>query len=74
MEVLKAKQQQRIYAFMEEHGSITPMDAFSKLGITKLSTRIGEMMRKGIDIEKTMCHGTNADGDPVHYMSYSLRG
>ena len=71
---IKAGQQRKIYAFMTEHGSITPMDAFSKLGITKLSTRIGEMMRKGIDIEKTMCHGTNAYGEPVRYMSYSLRG
>lgn len=35
-------QHERILRFLDENGSITPMEAFSELGITKLSTRIGE--------------------------------
>ena len=43
-------QHERILQYMDVHGSITPMEAFSELGITKLSTRIGEMIASGISI------------------------
>lgn len=60
-------QQQRIYSFMKANGSITPMDAFRHLSITKLSTRIGEMKREGIRIGSEMVHGKES-----RYMRYWL--
>lgn len=63
-------QHDRILRYMNEHGSITPMEAFSELGITKLSTRVGEMIADGIAIEKEREHGTNRYGDKVSYMRY----
>jgi len=62
----------RIIAFMEAHGSITPMEAFRELGETKLSTRIGEMRRKGVEIEQERETGTNRHGQTVRYMRYRL--
>ncbi len=64
-------QHERILAFIESHGSITPMDAFSELGITKLSTRIGEMIESGISIEKHREKGRNRFGEKVNYMRYT---
>jgi len=43
---------ERIYDYMDRFGSITPMEAFRDLGETKLATRIGEMRRKGIEIDQ----------------------
>ena len=64
-------QHERILRFMDEHGSITPMEAFSELGITKLSTRVGEMIASGIKIEKQREKGTNRFGEKVNYMRYT---
>lgn len=64
------RQHERILAYINEHGSITPMEAFSELGITKLSTRIGEMIVDGIEIEKEREQGINRFGEKVTYMRY----
>ena len=45
-------QYELILAYIEEHGSITTMEAFVDLGITKLSTRISELIRRGVKISK----------------------
>lgn len=64
------RQHERILAYINEYGSITPMEAFSELGITKLSTRIGEMIVDGIEIEKKREQGINRFGEKVTYMRY----
>ena len=65
------KQHERISQYLDEFGSITPMEAFAYLGITKLSTRIGEMIRNGVKIEKTMEVSKNRFGEKVSYMRYT---
>lgn len=65
---------ERIYDYMDRFGSITPMEAFRDLGETKLATRIGEMRRKGIEIDQAECESQNRFGDTVRYMRYWLRG
>lgn len=64
---MKETQHQKIYDYMKNVGSISPMDAFRKLGITKLSTRIGEMRRKGIRIGSEMVYTETS-----RYMKYWL--
>ena len=63
-------QQERILKYMDDFGSITPMEAFMDLGITKLSSRISEMIRHGIQIEKSMEFTSNRYGQPVRFMRY----
>ena len=63
---------QRIFEYMDKFGSISPMEAFADLGETKLSTRIGEMRRRGIEIEGREEIGKNRYGQPVRYMRYRL--
>lgn len=63
-------QRERILAYIDEFGSITPMEAFADLGITKLATRVSEIIRCGVPIHKEMETGRNRYGDPVRYMRY----
>lgn len=63
-------QHKAILDYLEAHGSISPMQAFSDLGITKLSTRISEMIRRGYKFRKIPTEGKNRYGEPVRYMRY----
>lgn len=56
--------------FIFRHGSITPMDAFHHLGITKLATRISEMKALGIQFSQVYEPGHNESGKKVHFMRY----
>ena len=66
-------QSERIIAYIEKYGSITPYEAFADLGITKLATRISEMTAQGMEFDKKMETSKNRYGQEVHYMRYSLR-
>lgn len=43
-------QAERVIEFIEKHGSITDLDAFSDLGVRRLSARIFELRAKGNQI------------------------
>lgn len=63
-------QQTDILLFILTHGSITPMDAFSVLHITKLATRISEMKALGIQFDQVYESRKNGEGKSVRYMRY----
>lgn len=65
-------QYEKILQYMNDFGSITPMEAFSDLGITKLATRISEMRKDGIAFHQEWESSKNRYGDNVRYMRYSL--
>lgn len=64
-------QHELILKYLEDFGSISPLEAFKDLGITKLATRISEMSRNGINFQKKMESSKNRYGAKVHYMRYS---
>ena len=64
-------QYERILGYINEFGSISPMEAFNDLGITKLSTRISEMRADGIEFNQTWETRKNRFGEKVRYMRYS---
>lgn len=66
-------QYELILLWLRENGSITPMEAFNHLGITKLATRIGEMIRNGVKIIKTREEGLNRYGVKTHWVKYTLK-
>lgn len=66
-------QHERILIYIRMHGSITPMDAFNDLGITKLATRISELKREGVKFEQDFESRENRFGEKVHYMRYRLK-
>ena len=67
----KENQHKKIWNLMEEKPEgITPMDAWNILFITKLATRIGEMIRMGYPIEKIPEARANANDEMRRYMRY----
>lgn len=65
-------QRERIYDYMIVFGSITPMEAFADLGITKLATRVSEMREEGIHIIGEWESKKNRFGKTIRYMRYRL--
>lgn len=63
-------QQIHILWYINEFGSISPMEAFSDLGITKLATRISEMKVLGISFGQDYESRENRFGKSVRYMRY----
>jgi hypothetical protein len=59
-----------ILKYLDDFGSITPFEAFSELGITKLATRVSEMIRDGQRIKKTLMETKNRYGESVRFMKY----
>lgn len=65
-------QREAIIEYITEFGSITPMEAFSDLGITKLATRISEMRKDGWTFKIETVKKKNRYGKPVYYCKYSF--
>ena len=65
-------QKELILNYIIEFGSITPMEAYSDLGITKLATRISEMRKEGIEFKIDQGKGKNRYGKTTRYARYSL--
>ncbi len=62
----------RILAYINKNGSITSMEAFKDLGITRLSARIKELREMGYDIRTVMMESENRYSEPVRYGKYIL--
>ena len=65
----KATQNRRILQFLDEHGSITPMEAIENLGVMRLAARIKELEAVGHRFDHEMVYGQGQYGG-VHYMRY----
>lgn len=63
-------QHEMILDYLNRFGSISPMEAFMDLGITKLATRISEMRKNGVEFSKVMESRKNRFGKTCHYMRY----
>ena len=65
-------QSEMVLDYMERFGSISSMQAFSELGITRLSGRIYDLREKGHVIENIRKETVNRYGKRVHYDEYKL--
>lgn len=65
-------QRDAIIEYITEFGSITPMQAFADLGITKLATRISEMRKDGMKFNIEMISTKNRYGKAVNFAKYSF--
>lgn len=65
-------QRGRVIKYIKLFGSITPMEAFRDLGITKLATRISELRKDGMEFKKEYIKTKNRFGETVYYMKYSF--
>ena len=66
-------QRQRIIEYLQQNGSITPMDALNKIGCMRLATRIWELKNwDGYDIKTFIETATNNKGEKKRYARYVL--
>ena len=74
--VTKTNQRDDIKNYLDKHPEgITPYEAFLCLRITKLSTRVGEIIREGkYPIKKMMEYKIDETGRLKHYMRYWKAG
>lgn len=67
-------QKKMVLEYIREFGSITSLDAFKDLGITRLSAVIFDLREDGFDIFTDWEQGKNRFGHPTRYARYSLLG
>lgn len=72
MEQARMTQKELIIKYMEDFGSITTIEAFTDLGITKLTTRISELRKDGIIIASKRIDKKNRYGKKVKFNRYWL--
>lgn len=65
-------QKQMVLDYIREFGSITPIDAFRDLGVTRLAAKIFELKKEGHDIDKVIETGKNRFGNRTRYARYSF--
>lgn len=68
----KKSQQAQIVEYLVVNEWITPLIAFTELGITKLATRISELKRRGFLFDQKMIEVKNRRGETVRVMAYRL--
>ena len=65
-------QEQRIMAYLNQHGSITQAEAV-RLGIYRLSARVYDLSRAGVFLDRMRETSKNQYGEDVTYTRYYLR-
>ena len=68
----KPTQCDRVLRYMREFGSITQADAIRELGCMRLASRISELRKRGIPIQKETRSGKNRWNETTWYAAYSL--
>lgn len=71
-EVEPMNQCSKIMRYLEDFGSITPLEAMEEFGIMRLAARILELRAHGVKISSTTEYATNRYGENVHYTRYIL--
>jgi hypothetical protein len=67
-------QKEKILQYIEDNGSITPLDALREFGCMRLASRVSELKRDGYPIATKMETSKNRNGEPVRYARYEMKG
>lgn len=70
---MKITQKQLVIRYLKDFGSITSLQAFADLGITRLAARISDLNDDGIYTEKEMVTSKNRYGKTVRFAKYRLK-
>lgn len=66
------KQTEKVLKYMQDFGSISTLEAFRDLGITRLSARIYDLQKTGVNVRRSMEVGKNRYKEPTHWTRYTL--
>ena len=67
-------QTEKVKEYIDTHGSITSMEAFRDLKITRLAARISDLKQMGINIGSTTEVSVNTWGEKSRYARYYIIG
>lgn len=65
-------QNDRIMRHLREYGTITQLEAMQEYGIYRLASRISDLRKEGIKINRTMVKGKNRYGEATCFAEYRL--
>lgn len=68
----KRSQCEMILKYLQDFGSITPIDALREFGCMRLSARISDLKLKGVPIRSERCKSLGKYGNIVSYSRYVL--
>lgn len=72
MENKRPTQCVRLLNYLEEHKSITQLEALRELGIMRLASRMSELKKEGVSFTKEMISIKNRYGEKVSFARYNL--
>ncbi|MFR8975277.1 MAG: helix-turn-helix domain-containing protein [Eubacteriales bacterium] len=67
-------QTEKIIEYIQENGSITPLDALKEIGCMRLASRMCDIKKMGYAVNKKMETATNRNGERVMYARYTIGG
>ena len=67
-------QRDMIVQYMQDTGSITPLDALREFGCMRLGARIFDLRKSGIEIRRVLEQRENRYGKRVSFARYYLEG
>lgn len=65
-------QKQRLLGYLNWRGSVTPLVAWTELGIYRLSATIFELRKEGVNIKTTFVDVKNKFEESCHVAKYTL--
>lgn len=68
---MKITQCMMIVDYLNEFGSITPLEAIRDLGIYRLASRISDLKKQGLNIKSEMVSVATRNGGKTHIARYS---
>lgn len=63
---------QRVLKYMDDFGSINPLQALGDLGVMRLASRVSDLRKAGYPITRRMVASKNRYGESVRYAEYRL--
>ena len=63
-------QQERIVRHLRDYGSITSLEAMEEYGVMRLASRISDLKKSGLPIQREMVSGRNRYGEATSYARY----
>jgi len=66
-------QKERVLEYLRNNKSITPMEAWNKLGVYRLGARIHDLRNYGIEIKSSFTEVKNKFGERCNVAEYSIR-
>ena len=69
---MKLRQWERVLKYLDDFGSITPLQAIADIGVMRLGARIYDLRKKWYAIIRETVKSRNRYGEPVRYARYRI--